>query len=135
MNTKKYEGCDKPHRRNGYCANHSQKFKRGTLYLTKEVRLCSVKDCKNKHYSLGLCSRHYRQYNRQKYSKQMTELQKDFAINDFNYPFKQHDTLTKAAKHLFGDKCMLCCWNETTCDMHHIVDKAKGGSNSLANAV
>lgn len=31
--------------------------------------------------------------------------------------------------------CSLCGWNESTCDIHHIIPKSKGGNNELDNLI
>ena len=31
--------------------------------------------------------------------------------------------------------CAICGWNESTCDIHHIIEKSKGGSNDISNLI
>jgi DNA-directed RNA polymerase subunit RPC12/RpoP len=31
--------------------------------------------------------------------------------------------------------CAICGWNESTCDIHHIVERSKGGTNELNNLI
>lgn len=31
--------------------------------------------------------------------------------------------------------CAICGWNESTCDIHHIIERSKGGTNNLENLI
>lgn len=62
------KGCDKPHRRNGYCINHSaqQARRRQAAAEGREVKpydyrggLCQLPGCLKKHHALGFCRNHY----------------------------------------------------------------------------
>jgi hypothetical protein len=131
----KFEGCDKPHRRNGYCANHSQKFKRGTLYLEKTQRLCVENNCKRKHYAKGLCLRHYNKLRIRRISDINSNFRSEFEIGNLNFSYKECTSWARAVKRVFGNKCMECGWNEDTCDVHHIIPKSQDGLNTLSNAI
>jgi HNH endonuclease len=131
----KFESCDKPHRRNGYCANHSQKFKRGTLGLIKTVRLCSIENCGRKHYCKGFCLRHFRRDERRRIATRATNFRSNYEIGDLAFTYKEHSSWSKAVKRYLGDYCMICGWNEAPCDTHHIIAKSKSGLNTLKNAI
>lgn len=130
-----YEGCSLPHRRNGYCANHSQKFKRGTLYTEKITKLCSVDNCDKKHYCKNLCNAHYRKEKRKKISTFVENTRTNYEKGDINFTYKHHENWARALKKCFGNKCMLCGWKEDSCDAHHIVPKREGGLNNLKNGI
>lgn len=42
-------------------------------------------------------------------------------------------TVTKFAKNIFGDICMVCGWRETSNDLCHIIPWKKGGNNYSNN--
>lgn len=127
--------CTAPHRRNGYCANHSQKFKRGTLFLEKTEKLCLEEGCGRKHYSKGFCLRHYRKEERKKISNRASEFRSNYESGNINFTYKEHSTWARSVKRYFGNECMICGWNKASCDAHHIIEKSKGGLNTLQNAL
>lgn len=46
-----------------------------------------------------------------------------------------HQSATKLAKKILGDKCAICGWEEETCDVHHIKPRSESGSHSLTNLI
>lgn len=40
-----------------------------------------------------------------------------------------------AMRKMFGDKCMRCGWQESTCDVHHIIPQEENGPNTLENGI
>ena len=43
---------------------------------------------------------------------------------------------TRTLSKLFINKgCEICGWNETTCDLHHIIEVSQGGTNKLSNLI
>lgn len=43
-------------------------------------------------------------------------------------------TVMKILKRMKA-KCSICGWNESTCDVHHIVAKKDGGTNEMSNLI
>lgn len=43
-------------------------------------------------------------------------------------------TTTKILKRA-GAKCAICGWSESTCDIHHIIERKNGGTDSLDNLI
>lgn len=43
-------------------------------------------------------------------------------------------TITKILKRM-NAKCSICSWEESTCDIHHIVEKKNGGTDDLKNLI
>lgn len=43
-------------------------------------------------------------------------------------------TVAKILKRA-NKKCSLCGWNESTCDIHHIIEKKDGGSDDMENLI
>ena len=58
-----------------------------------------------------------------------------------NYRLKSKDDSSegvgiKQLYKIFTDKgCEICGWNETSCDIHHIIEVSNGGTNQLNNVV
>ena len=44
-------------------------------------------------------------------------------------------TISKILIRIGANKCSICGWNESTCDIHHIIPKSKGGSNDDSNLI
>jgi hypothetical protein len=61
------EGCTRPRRGKGYCANHYTKFRKygnplggpGSGRVT-QIEFCTIEECGKKHTAQGLCMMHYR---------------------------------------------------------------------------
>jgi len=129
------EGCEKPHRRNGYCANHSQQYKRNTLGIYPHSKLCTVEGCFKKHYTKGKCLRHYSRI----HSKQLRIINNAKVDNAFKEGadttklYRSSDAVKLAIKKAFGDRCMNCGWDKAGCDGHHIIPLKKGGLNTIEN--
>ena len=43
-------------------------------------------------------------------------------------------TVTKIL-HRSNKGCSICGWNESTCDIHHVIPRSKGGNNDLDNLI
>lgn len=43
-------------------------------------------------------------------------------------------TITKLLKRA-NKSCSICGWNESTCDIHHIIPLSKGGTNNIDNLI
>ena len=53
-------GCKKPHASAGLCTTHSHyKYKFGSPYIPKVVKLCGVYGCEEIHWRKGLCKQHF----------------------------------------------------------------------------
>lgn len=129
------ENCIAPHRRNGYCTNHSQKLKRGTLEIYPHSKLCKHPNCFKKYYAAGYCIMH-RQRKIKNLPMNMEHNTKDeYLRGNFDFVHLDINSWSKSVKNIFSDRCMVCGWNKTSCDTHHIIPKSKNGLNSLKNAV
>ena len=53
------------------------------------------------------------------------------ANNDDKTPKR---TITKILRRA-NIKCSICGWNESTCDIHHIIHKKDGGSDNMDNLI
>lgn len=49
--------------------------------------------------------------------------------------YKSDRTFRQMARKLFVDRCAICGWNETPCDVCHIVARKDGGENIFENVV
>lgn len=58
---------------------------------------------------------------------------KSYAILDGEHCYKGRAGWSKAVIRHYGNKCMRCDWDEARCDAHHIIPKAEGGLNTIAN--
>ena len=58
---------------------------------------------------------------------------KSYAILDGEHCYKNRAAWSKAVIRHYGNTCMRCGWDEARCDAHHIVPKAQGGLNTIAN--
>lgn len=48
---------------------------------------------------------------------------------------KSRQSIGIVMRRRFGDKCMICGWEEATCDAHHIIPVKLGGKNKIENMV
>ena len=60
---------------------------------------------------------------------------KSYSIKSGVHCYKTRQGWAKAAIREFGNKCQKCGWDKARCDVHHTIEKAKGGLNTLENAV
>lgn len=131
------EGCEKPHRRNGYCANHSQQYKNGTLGVYPHSKLCTVDGCFKKHFSKGMCIAHYGRIRSAKQRKidneKITGVLKEGTNTSKMY--RSSESVKRIVRRTFGDKCMECGWDKAACDGHHIIPSSQGGLNTIENIV
>lgn len=49
--------------------------------------------------------------------------------------YKDESHFARVAKEFYGDHCELCGWCECTCDVHHRKPLARGGRNTIENAI
>jgi len=129
------EGCIAKHKGHGYCQNHLEKFKRGTLEIYPHSKLCSYSKCFNKHYAAGYCVMH-RQRNIKGLPMDMKYASKnEYLRGNLSFEHRDVNSWAKAVKQFFGKACMICGWDKASCDTHHIQEKSQGGLNTLRNAV
>lgn len=60
---------------------------------------------------------------------------KSYAINSGLRCYKTRHSWAKAAIRHYGNKCERCSWDKARCDVHHRIEKSKGGLHTIANAV
>jgi hypothetical protein len=131
----KVEGCTEKHRRNGYCTNHSQKAIRGTINNYPQSKLCSHPGCFAKSYCNNLCNKHYRRKIKNLPMNMEEGTKNHYIRGELDFKHANKDSWSLAVRQFFGDKCMICGWEESSCDAHHIHAKSKGGENTLQNAI
>lgn len=107
---------------------------------------CIIADCNNqigKDGAKGYCNKHYKRL--MKYGDasilKKNRTYQSFILNirdkhpltylDYNIATNQH--WARICKAYYGDKCSICGWDKTTCDVDHIVEKSKGGLNTINN--
>ena len=59
---------------------------------------------------------------------------KSYSIQKGKRCYKTKHSWAKAAIREKGNKCERCLWSEAKCDVHHKVQKAYGGLNTISNA-
>lgn len=47
--------------------------------------------------------------------------------------YRLNSTFRKAIRQCFHDRCSLCGWSETPCDVAHIIASKDGGTDTLDN--
>jgi hypothetical protein len=60
---------------------------------------------------------------------------KSYAISGGTHCYKTRHAWSKAVIRQLGNKCSKCQWDKARCDVHHKIPKAKGGLNTIENAV
>jgi 5-methylcytosine-specific restriction endonuclease McrA len=99
----------------------------------KNHTTCMVVECLKEAKKKGMCDFHYRRQLRG------IPLDRDFYALDYyrrgklEFEHKDIRSWSRSTKKYFGDKCMICGWNETGCVCHHIVPRKLGGRNTLSN--
>lgn len=131
----KIEGCTAQHKGKGYCQKHLEKHKRGTLEVYPHSKLCEIEGCFSKSYCHNKCIKHY-QRDKKGLPVDLPYSSKDeYQRGNFDFEHKSKDSWSIAVRRFFNNKCMICGWEETSCEAHHIIPKAKKGKNILQNAV
>lgn len=131
----KVEGCKAKHKGKGYCQNHLEKIKRGTLEIYPHSKLCTYYNCFSKYYASGYCIMH-RQRNLKGLPMDMKYASKsEYLRGNLSFEHKNINAWAKAVKQFFGTSCMICGWDKASCDTHHIQEKSQGGVNTLENAI
>lgn len=51
------------------------------------------------------------------------------------FVFKTKEAWSRAIRKERGDICQICQWSRSTCDVHHIIEKAYGGAYIRENAI
>lgn len=141
MKTCTVEGCANKHHGKGFCKKHYN-----INILEANTSKCNIENCINligKNGAKGLCTKHYHRQkrngdplltNRIRNCASTKEYMNNISKEDLdNYIFKDHAQWSNACKLHYGDKCSQCAWNEVTCDVNHIISKAKGGLNTISN--
>ena len=59
---------------------------------------------------------------------------KSYLIENGIHCYKTRQSWSIAAIKEFGNKCQKCGWDKARCDVHHKIEKSKGGLNTLDNA-
>lgn len=59
---------------------------------------------------------------------------KSYSINNGVHCYKTRHGWAIAAIRKFGNKCQKCGWDKARCDVHHKIEKSKGGLHTLENA-
>lgn len=72
------------------------------------------------------CEEHDRRKNKSPHSKDTSKIK---SILEFS-----KRTAVKILKRM-GAKCSICGWNESTCDIHHIIPKKNGGTDDMDNLI
>jgi hypothetical protein len=130
-----FENCTQPHRRNGYCTKHSYHFKRGSLGKIKQIKLCSYPNCSSKNYCHNYCIMHYQRINKNLPMGMPFRTRDAFQTNNLTFEHKNSRSWSVSVKKYYGNSCMICNWNESSCDVHHIIPKSKNGLNTLENSI
>ena len=135
------DNCERKHHAKGYCKVHYNLH-----VLPGNSTVCSIPDCGRvigKNGALGYCDMHYKRYKEsgdplvkkkdrayQSFLKDIVEKNPGTFL-DFVITTTQH--WARVCKAYYGDKCSICGWNKTTCDVDHIVPKTQGGVNTISN--
>lgn len=93
---------------------------------------CNHEGCKNKHHAKGFCNTHYTLYRK---ANKVYKQNNNFKLGNFTFNYKDRTNWSLSVKKVFSDKCMLCGWNEASCDTHHIIPFSEEGKNTLQNAI
>jgi hypothetical protein len=93
---------------------------------------CNHKECKNKHHAKGFCNTHYTSYRK---TNKTYKKNNNFKLGNFTFNYKDRTNWSLSVKETFSNKCMLCGWQEASCDVHHIIPFMEGGENTLQNAI
>lgn len=139
MKTCSKEGCNNKHHAKGYCKIHYNKL------LPRRTDICSVDGCNKPVEAKGMCSMHRSRLKRNGTLEESNRVrtchsleEKYYSIDSANmltHEFIIHNNWTKACKQYYGDHCTECGWDETTCDVHHVIPRSKGGKNTIENAI
>lgn len=139
----KFPGCNKKHHGKGYCKTHYGKFN-----IAPNANPCSFPGC-NSEIGIGakgFCPMHYTRQRRngdpavviknRKYKSFINDIRN--STNDDSYlDFVIADRVhwARICKEHYGDYCHICGWDETSCDVDHIIDRSKGGENTIRNGI
>lgn len=93
---------------------------------------CNNEECNKKHHAKGFCATHYTAFKKANGTyKQNNKLN----LGELNFEYKNRTSWSLSVKKIFSDKCMICSWQEASCDTHHIIPHNEGGPNCLSNAI
>lgn len=135
--------CNNKHHAKGYCKTHYREL---VMNPARQKQICSIEGCdkpvgNNGHN--GLCCKHitrvYKNGSPFKVSRNRPyHSLKEFIINTeknilIDFIFVDRVTWGYAVKLYYGDRCIKCGWNETTCDADHIIPREQGGLNTIQN--
>lgn len=93
---------------------------------------CNIDGCKNKHHAKGYCNTHYTSYRK---SKGLYKQKNNLKTGNIDFIYKDRTNWSLSVKNIFKNECMICKWNEASCDVHHILPFSQGGRNILRNAI
>ena len=134
-------GCKNKHHGKGYCKTHYTKFVSKT-----NTTKCSVLECYRivgKNGAKGYCNKHYNRYKesgdpavlkkKRTYQSFISDIKSKYPDTylDFNIATTQH--WARICKAHYGDKCSICGWCKTTCDVDHVIPRKEGGLNTINN--
>lgn len=60
---------------------------------------------------------------------------KNYVVEDGMKCYKTRHGWAKAVRTFYGNKCEMCGWDKTMCDVHHRSEKSKGGVHTLSNGI
>ena len=130
----KIDNCGKKHHGHGYCHGHMEKFVREGLVKRRIWKTnCSIENCKDKHYCNGFCIKHYQRDKKDLPKNLEYKTKNEYLRGNSEFIHRTLTAWSNACKQFFGDKCIICGWDEAPCDAHHVLPKSKQGKNSLYN--
>lgn len=131
------EGCTKKHQAKNYCHMHYLQHKKGTLgKVQANITLCTHPNCENfQHDSSGYCSFHRNRFLKNQPMDMLFNTKNQYWIGNLEFEHVNRNKWARAIKLFLGDKCMICGWEEASCDTHHILPIKNGGTHILVNGI
>jgi hypothetical protein len=137
----KFPDCDKKHHGKGYCKSHYTK-----MIMHPNPNKCKIEDCENEIGigAKGMCPMHYTRDKRngspakvtrnRAYKSLLAHLKENYPGDTFlDFAITDRAHWARVCKSYYGDYCHECGWNETSCDVDHIISRKEGGLNTIRN--